>query len=54
MFESTYIPIIISAMLTPNPAEVGETVLISIAAADLKIVPREELFYAGEFTCGEV
>ena len=54
MFESTHIPIIISAVLTPNPAVVGRAVLISVAAADLEVVPREELFYAGEISCGEV
>lgn len=53
-FNPDYIPIIISAVLTPNPATVGQPVLISVAAADLEVIPREELWYAGEITAGEV
>lgn len=54
MAESTFIPVIVSAFFTPNPAKVGETVLLSVAAVDVECVPRPEIFTAGEFTSGEV
>lgn len=53
-FDPTYIPIIISAVLTPNPATIGQAVLISVAAADLEVIPREDIWYAAEVTAGEV
>lgn len=54
MFESTYIPVIISAFITPNPATAGQTVLISVAAADIECVPSVQVITAGEFTSGEM
>lgn len=51
---TTYIPVIISAMITPNPARAGEEILISIAAADVACVPYTQVITAGEgFTAGE-
>lgn len=54
MFETTYIPVIIGAYLTPNPARAGEPVLISVAAVDVACVPSAQVITAGEFTAGEV
>lgn len=54
MEDSIFIPVIISAVLTPNPAQVGGVVHISVAAADLEAVPREEMLLCGEWYCGEV
>lgn len=51
---STYVPVIIGAMLTPNPAKAGETVLISVSAIDFEPVPSTQAITAGEFTAGEV
>jgi len=53
MVQKTYVPIIIGAFLSPNPAKAGQPVLVSIAAADLEIVPRAEAFTSGEFSSGE-
>lgn len=54
MFESTYVPVIIGAYLSPNPAQAGAQVLISIAAIDVECVPSVQVITAGEFTSGEV
>lgn len=54
MFESTYIPVIIGAYLSPNPAQAGEEVLISVAAIAVECVPSVQVVTAGEFTSGEV
>lgn len=51
---STFVPVIISAFLSPNPAFVGQEVLISVAAADVECVPSVQVVTAGEFTSGEV
>lgn len=54
MFESTYVPVIIGAFLTPNPAKVGQEVLISVAATAVECVPSVQVVTAGEFTSGEI
>lgn len=54
MFETTYVPVIVSAILTPNPAQAGTPVLISIAAIDVECVPSVQVITCGEFTAGEV
>lgn len=51
---TTYVPVIVGAMLSPNPAKVGEKVLISVAAIDVECVPSVQVITAGEFTSGEV
>lgn len=52
--EPTYVPVIISAFLTPNPAPAGTEVLISVAAIDVECVPSVQVITAGEFAAGEV
>ncbi len=52
--ETTYVPVIISAFLTPNPATAGQRVLLSVAAADIACVPSVQIITAGELTAGEV
>ncbi len=54
MTESTYVPVIISALLSPNPAQAGQSVLISVAAIDVECVPSTQVVTAGEFASGEV
>ena len=54
MFETTYIPVIVNAMLSPNPAQAGAPVLISVAAVDVACVPSVQVITSGEFTSGEV
>lgn len=51
---STFVPVIVGALLSPNPAKAGEPVLISIAAIDVECVPSTQVITAGEFTSGEV
>lgn len=54
MAESTFIPVIVNVLLSPNPAQAGQGVLVSVAAIDVECVPRAEAFTSGEFTAGEV
>ena len=52
--ETTYVPVIVSAVLSPNPAQSGAAVLISVAAIDVACVPSVQVVTAGEFSSGEV
>lgn len=52
--ETTYVPVIVSATLSPNPAQAGAAVLISVAAIDVACVPSVQVVTAGEFSSGEV
>lgn len=54
MPESTFVPVIIGAYISPNPAQTGQSVLISVAAIDVECVPSAQVVTAGEFTAGEV
>lgn len=54
MGEITLIPVIISAVLSPNPVQVGGTIHISVAAAELEAAAQIEVRLCGEFYCGEV
>lgn len=54
MYETTYIPVIIGAYLSPNPAQAGVPVLISVAATDVACVPSTQVITSGEFSSGEV
>lgn len=54
MPESTYIPAIFSALLSPNPVQAGQSVLISVAAADVECVSTTQAVTAGEFSSGEI
>lgn len=47
MAETTFIPVIISAVLTPNPAIAGGRVLILVAAADIEAVPAPMEWISG-------
>lgn len=49
-----WVPVIVGAALTPNPARAGETVLVSVSAIDFDMVPSPQVITAGEFTAGEV
>ena len=51
---ATYVPVILSVLITPNPAQAGEEVLVSIAAEDVACVPSTAVYTSGEFTGGEV
>lgn len=51
---ATYTPVIINALLTPNPAVAGGAVLISVAAADVESIPSPAVYVSGEFYSGEV
>lgn len=51
---SEWFPVLISALLTPNPGRAGEEVLLSVAAADVEAREQTVTFYAGEVYSGEV
>lgn len=51
---SEWTPLIISATLTPNPAQAGEPVLLQVAAIDVQVVEQTEVRASGEFRAGEV
>lgn len=51
---NTFTPVIVSVTLTPNPAEAGKPVRVSIAAADVEAVPTVAVYQSGEFQSGEV
>lgn len=50
---NTFTPVIISAILTPNPAQAGGRVLVSVAAADVEAIPSAVDIRGGEFQAGE-
>ena len=52
MIESTFIPVIVNAVLTPNPARVGEAVWISVAAVDIECIPRTLEITSGTVASG--
>lgn len=52
--DTTYVPVVIGAVLTPNPAMAGKTVMISVAAEDIACVPSTAVWPAGQFVSGEV
>lgn len=54
MAENTYTPVIISAVLTPNPATAGGKVLISVAAADIESVPVPMQWQSGVWNSNPV
>lgn len=47
-------PVILSAVFTPNPADVGETVLIQVLAVDVEVTPQTDQKLTGEALTGEV
>lgn len=51
---SEWFPVLVSALLTPNPVRAGEVVRISVAAADAEAVEQAEDRYSNEFYSGEV
>lgn len=51
---ATYTPVIINAILSPNPAQTGQKVLISIAVTDVEAVPSAVDLRSGEFMAGEM
>lgn len=51
---NTYIPVIVSAVLSPNPSQTGSAVLISVSATDVVAVPSTADYRSGEFMSGEV
>ena len=52
MIESTFIPVIVNAVLTPNPVRVGEAVWISVAAVDIECIPRTLEITSGTVASG--
>lgn len=52
--NSTYTPVISAAVLTPNPAVAGASVIIYVSAADIEAIPSVVDYRSGEFQAGEV
>lgn len=51
---TTYIPVIVSVLLSPNPAQAGGTVHVSVSAIEVACVPRTMDYTSGMWTSGEV
>lgn len=51
---TTFVPVVVSALLTPNPALAKTPVLISVAAIDVECIPSTLVVTAGEWTSGEI
>lgn len=51
---NTFTPVIVSALLTPNPVLAGRRVLISVAATDVEAIPQTVVYVSGEFVSGEI
>lgn len=49
-----YTPVILTADFTPNPADVGETILIQVLAVDVETAEADDLKLTGEALTGEV
>lgn len=47
-------PVILTAIFTPNPADVGESILVQVLAADVQTVEQTDLKLTGEALTGEV
>ena len=47
-------PVILAAAFTPNPAKVGEPVLLQVMVVDVGAVEQTETRMSGEFNSGEV
>ncbi len=54
MAEAVRIPVIVRVSLTPEVAEAGGRVLLSVTAEDVECVPAPLAIAAGEWTAGEV
>lgn len=52
--NSTFTPVISSAVLTPNPAAAGTPVIIYVSAADIEAIPSVVDYRSGEFQAGEL
>ncbi len=49
-----YVPVIISAVLSPNPVLAGGKVLISVAAEDIALIPYTQVITSGELSSGGI
>lgn len=47
-------PLIVTAAFTPNPANVGDSVLLQVVVIDVQTIEQEETRLSGEFQSGEV
>ena len=47
-------PIITAAVITPNPADINEKVLLSVSVEDGVLYLEAEKYHSGEFYSGEV
>lgn len=45
---------ILSATITPNPADINSKVLLSVTVAEEEMYLEPDFFYSGEFFSGEV
>lgn len=52
--NSSFTPVISAAVLTPNPADAGASVIIYVSATDIEAIPSVADYRSGEFQAGEV
>lgn len=51
---SEWSPLVVSAVMTPSPATVGDTVLLQAVVIDVQTVEQPEARVSGELRSGEV
>lgn len=51
---SEWSPLVVSAVMAPNPATVGDTVLLQAVVIDVQAVEQTENRMSGELRSGEV
>ncbi len=51
---TTVIPKIVSAMFSINPANINQTIVLTVEVTEITIVLEAEKRYSGEFYSGEV
>lgn len=54
MADTTYTPAILGVTVAPNPAQIGEAVLISVLAQDIASTPAVAAWPCGLVRSGEV
>lgn len=49
-----YIPQILAALITPNPAEINQKITITVTVSEIEKNLEPTYFYSGEIYAGEV
>ena len=54
MAETIWLPVILKAVIEPNPVEAGKPAVIRVTVVDVFGGEQTETRYSGEFSAGEV